>query len=141
MPTTTLNRLQVDREALRRAVELMRAEGGDRREQIEGMLRDDPWQEAARFAAYHRQVNSLHLLPWQSPPCHIDADDIEDILAAGDDGIGGQYAAVLLLKRKLVDRLSTKAKVEDGKSVTSSAWPPPWPLGWSTPLQEQSRRW
>src|SRR5262245_24092374 len=41
--------------------------------------------------------------------------------------------------KKLVDRLSTKAKVEDRKSVTSSAWPTPWSLGWSTPLQEQSR--
>jgi hypothetical protein len=41
--------------------------------------------------------------------------------------------------KKLVDRLSRKAKVEDRKSVTSSAWPTPWSLGWSTPLQEQSR--
>src|SRR5262252_6045474 len=31
--------------------------------------------------------------------------------------------------KKLVDRLSTKAKVEDRKSVTSSAWPSPWSLG------------
>src|SRR5215472_11445212 len=44
--------------------------------------------------------------------------------------------------KKLVDRLSTKAEVQGGKSVTSSAEPPPtsWPLGWSTPSQEPSRR-
>src|SRR5262249_24518063 len=42
--------------------------------------------------------------------------------------------------KKLIGRLSTKAKVEDRKSVTSSARPTSWPLRWSAPLQEQSRR-
>src|SRR5262249_60769567 len=34
-------------------------------------------------------------------------------------------------------RLSTKAEVQGGKSMTSSGEPPPtsWPLGWSTPSQ------
>jgi hypothetical protein len=39
--------------------------------------------------------------------------------------------------KKLVDPPSTKAKVEAGKSATR---PMSWPLGWSAPLQEQSRR-
>ena len=45
-------------------------------------------------------------------------------------------------QRPDVDRLSTKAEVAGGKSVTSWAEPPPtsWPLGWSTPSQEPSRR-
>src|SRR5262249_5643560 len=40
------------------------------------------------------------------------------------------------------DRLSTKAEGQGGKSVTSPAQPPPtsWPLGWSGPSQEPSRR-
>ena len=39
--------------------------------------------------------------------------------------------------KKLVDRPSTIAKVEAGKSATRKT---SWPLGWSAPLQEQSRR-
>jgi len=104
MPTARLELIQRDREALKRAVELMRKERGVRREQIEQKLRDQPWEEAARFAAYHRQFTRLHLKPWQFAPCWIDPDDIEDILAGGDDG--QQYGAALLLKRMLAAGLS-----------------------------------
>ena len=40
--------------------------------------------------------------------------------------------ASVLAGKKLVDRLSTKAEGQGGKSMTSSAEPPPtsWPLGW-----------
>src|SRR5215831_2726752 len=50
--------------------------------------------------------------------------------------------ASVVAGKKLVDRLSTKAEDQGGKSMTSSGEPPPtsWPLGWSAPLQEQSRR-
>jgi hypothetical protein len=39
------------------------------------------------------------LKPWQSPPCWI--DDLEGALAAGDDGILGDYAGATLLRRML----------------------------------------
>src|SRR5262249_41973729 len=57
-------------------------------------------------------------------------------------GGGKRWRASGVGGKKLVDRLRTKAKVEGGNPVTSSAQPPPtsWPPRWSTPSQEQSRR-
>jgi len=77
MAMTELSRLQLDREALRRAVEMMRAEGGANRLQIEQKLRDEPWQQAAAFAAYHCQRQTLNLKPWEDTPSHIDQDSRE----------------------------------------------------------------
>jgi len=64
-------------------------------------------------------------------------DFCRDRLAAN-----ARWRASVVAGKKLVDRLSTKAEGQGGKSMTSSGEPPPtsWPLGWSAPLQEQSRR-
>ena len=62
---------QVDREALRRAVERQRQRGGESARQIEAELASEPWQDAAEFAAYSQQVANLHLKPWQIPPCWL----------------------------------------------------------------------
>jgi hypothetical protein len=94
----------IDREALERAIAMTRANGGPDAVQIENMLRRDPWEQVARFAAYCRQCDSLRLMPHQSPPCWI--DDMEATLAAGDDGILGKYAAAVLLKRMLDANIS-----------------------------------
>jgi hypothetical protein len=61
-----------DRAALKLAVEQARAEDAGRDEQIRRMLRDDGWEEAATFAAYHCQIHALHLKPWEEPPCAAD---------------------------------------------------------------------
>ena len=39
------------------------------RTQIERKLATETWREAAEFAAYGCQMDSLHLRPWQPPPC------------------------------------------------------------------------
>ena len=101
----------IDREALERAVALMRAEDDpQRRDQIARMLQEDGWLEAASFAAYHRQREVLDLKPWESPPCY------------GDTGHGhdGHADAAKLLKRLVAaglskfepDPLSALAKIE-----------------------------
>ena len=94
----------VDKDALERAIAMTRANGGPSAVQIENKLRDEPWEQVARFAAYCRQCDSLRLMPHQSPPCWI--HDMEATLAAGDDGIMGKYAAAKLLQRMLDAGLS-----------------------------------
>jgi hypothetical protein len=68
------------------------------------MLEDRPWIDVATFAAYSCQGAALHLKPWQSPPAWI--DNLSLTLAAGDDGIGGDFAAAKLLSRMLRSGLS-----------------------------------
>src|SRR5262245_12242055 len=89
----------LDKDALERAIDICRTKTAAGREQIEDMLATDPWFEAATFAAYSCQMDSLDLKPWQSPPCWI--DDVVGDINAGNDGIGGQYAAAKLLRRML----------------------------------------
>ena len=62
-----------DRAALTLALEKCRNEFPGRAGQIDAMLREDGWEEAATFAAYHCQNDSLNLLPWESPPCWGDS--------------------------------------------------------------------
>jgi hypothetical protein len=59
----------IDIEALERAMQIGMA---GRCGQLMAMLKDRPWAEVARFAAYNSQVDSMNLLPWQGPPCHHD---------------------------------------------------------------------
>lgn len=93
MVTTKPKLSKVDREALERAVALMKAnDDPQRRAQIESMLRDDDWFTAAHFAAYYRQREVLQLKPWQSPPCYGDT-------SPGHDG----HADAAKLLRKLLD--------------------------------------
>lgn len=61
---------EIDNEALKRCVELTRAEP-DSVEQISDMLADRPFESVATFCAYHQQTNNLRLKPWEFPPCWI----------------------------------------------------------------------
>ena len=58
-----------DRAALKLALALCRNESPGRAQQIDSMLEDQPWAEVATFAAFCCQSRSLHLDPWQEPPC------------------------------------------------------------------------
>ena len=83
----------LDRAALTQALKMCRTEDEDRAQQIELMLEDQPWEEVATFASFCCQTRSLHLDPWQSPPCCGDAPDercdpdakklLQQMLAAG----------------------------------------------------------
>jgi hypothetical protein len=95
----------VDREALERAIEICRTKKAPAdRNQIEHKLATEPWIQVGEFAAYSCQMDSLHLRPWQPPPVWI--DDLVAIINAGDDGVGGNYAAARLLQRLLNAGLS-----------------------------------
>jgi hypothetical protein len=61
---------RTDRDAMRRAIEIVRRESFMSREQIDAKLCTEPWEEVGRFAAYAAQCTALKLRPWQAPPCH-----------------------------------------------------------------------
>ena len=63
---------RIDRDALRRAIELARAESPETRQQIDAKLKTEPWEEIAGFAAYSCQCTRLRLKPWEAPPVHSD---------------------------------------------------------------------
>jgi hypothetical protein len=97
----------VDEEALERAIDIcLKHKSPSDQLQMEQKLADDQqdWWDVATFASYSCQVDALRLKPWQKPPCWI--DDMEGILAYGDDGVMGLYAAATLLKRLLTAGLS-----------------------------------
>jgi hypothetical protein len=68
MKTTKLSR--IDRDAMRRAIEIVRRESFTSREQIDRKLISEPWEAVGAFASYAAQCTALKLKPWQAPPCH-----------------------------------------------------------------------
>ena len=61
---------QTDRDAMRRAIEIVRRESFTSREQIDEKLTREPWEKVGAFAAYSAQCTALRLKAWQAPPCH-----------------------------------------------------------------------
>ena len=61
-----------DRAALTLAMETCRTESEGRARQLDEKLKDESWEEVASFAAFSAQSRSLHLQPWESPPCIAD---------------------------------------------------------------------
>jgi hypothetical protein len=98
----------VDREALERALKIVlgRPEREDpgRHEQVERMIEERGWFAAASFCVYCCQMELVRPRLWQPTPADI--TDVEGTLAKGDDGLGGDYRAALLLKRMLAAGLS-----------------------------------
>jgi hypothetical protein len=94
----------IEQDALTRALEMERAKGGVAQPRIERMLETESWWDAATFAAYSCQIDSLHVQPWQPVPCQI--GDADAVIAAGNDGTMGHYAAAKLLQRLLRAGLS-----------------------------------
>jgi hypothetical protein len=72
---------RVDRDALRRALQLVRAESPGRAAQIADKLKDEPWGQVAEFAAYCCQCDALELKPWQDPPMYAEIRPDPDALA------------------------------------------------------------
>ena len=52
-----------NRVAMQMAIDRLIAKGGARRQQIENMLKDDPWEMVGFFAAYSCQIESSKLHP------------------------------------------------------------------------------
>lgn len=97
---------KLDREAVTRAIAMLRLESPGRSQQIDDKLASEPWESVARWCAYCCQCDTLHLKIYQSPPCWTDPSEIGAILAKGDDGIHGHYGAAKLLQRMLAAGLS-----------------------------------
>jgi hypothetical protein len=89
---------EVDREALDRALRVVnRIAPAIIVEAVASLLENSSWFDAARYAAFHCQYQSLDLRPWQECPCDVtDPDTIEP-----DD----PYAQ-MLLRRLLAAGLS-----------------------------------
>jgi hypothetical protein len=96
----------VDREALQRGLELMRAESEQERERIERELAQYGWRHAAETAVYHCQDSRLHLRPWQPPPCWLRTDEDVQAGLAQPFGVDGRRAAAELVQRLLAAGLS-----------------------------------
>jgi hypothetical protein len=95
----------LDRAALERAIALTLAEDDQGRvEQVKDMLATRSWLEVATFCSYHRQAAELHIRPWEFVPCWIEPDEIDAIVARGQDR--QKYGAARLLRRMLASGLS-----------------------------------
>jgi hypothetical protein len=60
-----------DLEALRLAFAQSRASSKARAEQLDEMVEERSWQEAAEFAAYGQQIGNMGLQLWDVPPCCV----------------------------------------------------------------------
>jgi hypothetical protein len=115
---------RVDRDAMRRAIKLAKAQSPARCRQIEGKLANDSFEEVGRFAAYCCQCAVLGLRPWMPPPMSAEIYPNEDRFA-GD----GRRAAHALLQRLLQNNLSrfepdplrALRKVEEAKQPATAA--------------------
>jgi hypothetical protein len=91
-----------DEDALKRCLVACRAESAARARQLDSMLADEPWQEVAVFAATCAQMDSLDLMPWQSPPFRANLAHLNKPF--GDPR--GERESAELLKRLLDANLS-----------------------------------
>jgi hypothetical protein len=97
----------LDRAALERAIAMTLAEDDQASvEQVKDMLANPgrTWWETATFCAYHQQGRNLRIKPWEYTPCWIEPDEIDAIVARGQDR--QKYGAAKLLKRMLACGLS-----------------------------------
>ena len=96
----------VDAAALDRALALTLVEPDPGRvEQVRWMHAERGWREAATFCSYHQQCAHLNLKPWEFPPCWIDPDQIETILAEGPSE-RKRFGGAKLLRRMLAAGVS-----------------------------------
>jgi hypothetical protein len=86
-----------DREAMQRAIEVLRADPDC---QIEAMLRAQPEEPVGLFAVGVLQVRNLKLRPWEAPPA--DTADVQ----TPRDVYGFRASEVSLLKRMLAAGVS-----------------------------------
>src|SRR5437870_5988036 len=93
----------IDKDALTRSLAACRAENAGRRQQIDSMLADRPWETVAKFAAQCVQGRSLDLPPWQMPPC---ATHLESALRQPFGDTRGAREAGEILKKMLALGLS-----------------------------------
>ncbi len=122
-----------DREAMARAIEQLRQQGGEDARQIEDKLARDPWEKVGSFASYSRQDTNLCLKPWQVPPCWLrTSDDLKAALAMPNDHSGRRAAGELVrrlldagLSRYEPDPIGALERVEAQRAKAASGKPTP----------------
>jgi hypothetical protein len=62
---------RIDRDAMRRAIDWMRAKSPDHAKEIEHKLEHEGFEAAGEFAADAAQCANLKLKSWETPPCNI----------------------------------------------------------------------
>ena len=74
-----------DREALQRAIELVRRESALQRQRIDDRLASgESWDKVARGCAYQCQIEALGLAPWQLPPTYADPNALKEAYGHGE---------------------------------------------------------
>jgi hypothetical protein len=63
-----------DRAALELAVATARKDPAEARRIDDRLERGRDWIDIGKSASFHCQIESLHLQPWQTPPCYADVD-------------------------------------------------------------------
>ena len=97
---------KTDREAMERAIALVRAESRQEHERVDEMVAKEGWERAARYCCYARQDIALHLKPWMTPPCWLRTDADVAAALAQPYGVDGKRAAGELVQRLLANGLS-----------------------------------
>jgi hypothetical protein len=92
----------VDRDALKRAIELAKGESAARAAQINDKLKSESPMRVGEFAAYCCQHRALATKPWELAPVSVDEDDP---IPVGDDH-RRRARAIKLLRRLLAAGLS-----------------------------------
>jgi hypothetical protein len=100
----------IDREALERAVELVRAESDAQRERIDDRLAaGESWEQIAKSCAYSLQMDSLRLQPWESPPIYADAHEAVELVARLQNAGLSRYEPRPLQALERAERRFTRA--------------------------------
>jgi hypothetical protein len=68
----------LDRDALERAIEMMRRHSPMKAAQIDDKLAHEGFIAAGTFAAYCMQCDTLRLKPWEAPPMDAQSGDVID---------------------------------------------------------------
>ena len=88
-----------DEAAQQLAIDTLIAKGGERRRQIEEMLKDDqPVLTVGKFASYWCQIETLRLEPWELAPVEVDADNPDAGRPDVQRSTDGRYEAAALLR-------------------------------------------
>ena len=99
--------------SVERAIRLLAAGGTDAL-QMQRKLKDEPWIEAAQFAAYACQDDALRLKPWQPAPCWMGDDrPVDDFAGAG------RVAAWELRRRLIAWGLSGTSPIRSARCLRS----------------------
>jgi hypothetical protein len=75
---------RIDRDAMKRSIDAMRAESPDCAKEIDDKIRCEGFEAAGEFAADRVQSANLKLRPWETSPCNIWGYDQSKAIALRD---------------------------------------------------------